>query len=67
MFQKRKINMDTVIVSYEIPEMMIRRSGKTYYGTEEELINIKNDKIIVNADVAKKYGLTIEINSERSN
>ena len=47
--------------------MMIRRSGKTYYGTEEELINIKNDKIIVNADVAKKYGLTIEINSERSN
>ena len=40
MLQKRKINMDTVIVSY---------------------------KIIVNADVAKKYGLTIEINSERSN
>ena len=67
MLQKRKINMDTVIVSYEISEMMIRRSGKTYYGTEEELINIKNDKIIVNADVAKKYGLTIEINSERSN
>ena len=67
MLQKRKINMDTVIVSYEIPEMMIRRSGNTYYGTEEELINIKNDKIIVNADVAKKYGLTIEINSERSN
>ena len=67
MLQKRKINMDTVIVSYEIPEMMIRRSGKTYYGKEEELINIKNDKIIVNADVAKKYGLTIEINSERSN
>ena len=67
MLQKRKINMDTVIVSYEISEMMIRRSGKTYYGTEEELINIKNDKIIVNVDVAKKYGLTIEINSERSN
>ena len=61
MLQTRKINKNTVIVSHEIPEMLIRKSGKAYYGTEVELINIKNNTIIVNADVAKEYGLTLTI------
>lgn len=61
MLQTRKINKDTVLVSYDIPEIMIRKSGKAHYGAEEDLVVIKNNKIIIHADTAKKYGLTVEV------
>lgn len=61
MLQTRKINKDTVLVSYDIPEIMIRKSGKAHYGTEEDLVVVKNDKIIIHSDTAKKYGLTVEV------
>ena len=45
---------------------MIRKSGKAYYGAEEDLVIIKNDKIIIHADTAKKYGLTVEVKNNKN-
>lgn len=61
MIIKKKINNNTVLVSYGLPEILIRKSGKTNYDKEEELFTIKDNKIVINAETVKKHNLEIAI------
>ncbi len=59
----KKINKDTVAVldTYFHPSMLIRNSGKDQYGHEEEVVSIRDGKLIVNENIAQKYGLKLDV------
>lgn len=59
MLQTRKINKKLVAVSFEPTEIMLRKSGKVYFGKEKYLANIKDGKLYIHEDVAKEFGIEI--------
>lgn len=61
MLQTRKINKDIVAVAFEPTEILVRKSGRDYYGSEAPLAKIKEGKLLVNAKVAKDFGIDIEV------
>lgn len=61
MFITKKINKTTVAVLDNYPvSIAIRCSGKEYYGKEEVVCEIVDDKLVIYEAVAAKYGLAIE-------
>lgn len=60
MLQTKKINKDVVAVAFDPSEILLRKSGKEFFGKEEFLVRIRGNKVIVDAAVANKFGLTIE-------
>lgn len=67
MFMTKKINKNTVAVLFggvETPSISLRKSGKAYYGTEEGVIYLCEDKIVINKPVAEKYGLKLVVRGE---
>lgn len=59
MLQTRKINNDLCAVAFEPTEIMVRKSGKAYFGKEKYLAHIKNGKLYIHEDVAKEFGIEI--------
>ena len=61
MLQTTKIAKDLVGVTFDSKELLIRKSGRKYFGTEEAIVTLEKDRIIVNKTIADKYGLLIDI------
>lgn len=59
MLQKRKISKDVCAVAFEPTEIMLRKCGKEYFGTEKPLAVIKDGKLYIFEDVAKEFGVEI--------
>lgn len=56
----KKISKENVLVSFDLNKIYIRKSGKAYFGKEELLVEITEDSIIINEEVANKYGLDLK-------
>ena len=62
MFLTKKIDKNIVaVVDTDPVSISIRKSGKEYYGTEDHICRIKDGKVLVNKEIAAKYGLDIVI------
>jgi hypothetical protein len=59
MLQTRIINDDICAVAFEPTEIMVRKRGKAFFGTEKNLVKIKDGKLYVFEDVAKEFGIEI--------
>ena len=59
MFLTKKINKELVAVIYDSATIYVRKSGKKYYRTEEMLCGIENGKLVIDGDVATKYGIDV--------
>lgn len=59
MLQTRKINDETCAVAFEPTEIMIRKSGKAYFGKEKYLARINGGKLYIYNDVAEEFGIKI--------
>ncbi len=65
MLQTRIINNDICAVAFEPTEIMVRKRGKAFFGTEKNLAIIRDEKLYVFEDVAKEFGIEICKVSER--
>jgi hypothetical protein len=59
MLDTRKINENTVAVAFNPQDIMLRPSGKQYYGQEKTLATIKGNKLIIDCAVADEFGIDI--------
>lgn len=59
MLQTRKINNEVCAVAFEPTEIKVRKCGKVYFGTEKDLVTIRDGKLIIHGDVAKEFGIEI--------
>lgn len=64
MMQTRKIRKDLVAVSFAPTEIMLRNSGKQYYGKEKMLVHLVGDTVIIDKSVAREFGIVIKIAKE---
>lgn len=62
MLQTKKIDKETVAVSFAPTEIYIRKSGKEYIRKEKCLIKIKGKEVIISQKVLEEFGfkLTME-------
>lgn len=60
MLQSKKLTKTMCAVSFGPEEILIRRSGKQYFGTEKALARISGDTLVINESVAKEFGIKIE-------
>lgn len=60
MFTVNKISKDVVAVNYDSANIYLRKSGKKYYGTEKCAVSFKENKLIINKEVLKEFGIEIE-------
>ncbi len=67
MLQTKKIRNKTksdggcVAVSFDPTEILLRKSGKTFYGSEERLTWIEDDTLYIDKSVADDFGLAIKL------
>ena len=61
MLNTEKINKDTVAVSFHPYEIMLRKSGRVYFGKEKTVVNIVDGTIYIHSDVAKEFGLEVKV------
>lgn len=60
MLQSKIISKDACAVSWGPDEIMVRKRGRDYYGKEETLARIQDGKLIINCDVARKFGIIVK-------
>ena len=61
MLNTEKINKDTVAVSFHPYEIMLRKSGRAYFGKEETVASIVNGTLYIDVDVAKEFDLEVKV------
>ena len=66
MLQSKIISKDACAVSWGPDEIMVRKRGRDYYGKEETLARIQDGKLIINCDVARKFGIIVNICDQRT-
>lgn len=59
MLQTKIINDNLCAVAFEPTEIMVRKRGKAFFGTEKNLAVIKNGKLYIFEDIAKEFGIEI--------
>ena len=59
MLQTKIISEELCAVAYDPTEIMIRKRGKIFFGTEKYLARIKDGKLYVFEDAAKEFGIEI--------
>ena len=59
MLQTKIVNKDVCAVAFEPTEIMVRKRGKAFFGTEKYLVRIKDGKLYIFEDVAKEFGIEI--------
>ena len=52
---------NVVAVSTEPTHIMLRKSGKKYYGSEDTLVSIDNGVVTVDTRIAIQYGLQVHV------
>ena len=66
MLQTKKIGKDLCAVAFDPTEILLRKSGKQYFGKEQILVKLNGDKLIVDKSVAKEFGIELEVLAERT-
>ena len=61
MLNTRKIADDTVLVSSDPREILIRKSGRAEFNKEKVLITVTGDEITINKKTAEAFNLKIKI------
>ena len=64
MLQTKKISDAAVAVSFDPTEILIRKSGKQYFGKEKALARITDGKLVIDESVAEEFGIEIERKSD---
>lgn len=59
MLQTKIISEELYAVAYNPTEIMVRKRGKAFFGTEKYLARIKDGKLYIFEDVAKEFGIEI--------
>lgn len=59
MLQTKKVNKGLVAVAFSPNEIMIRKSGKVFYGTERTLACLLDGKLVIHEDVAEEFGIQL--------
>ena len=57
MIQTRKIGNGLVAVTFGPTELLVRKSGKAYFGQEKSLASVKDGVFKVDIDAARELGL----------
>lgn len=61
MLQTKIISDEACAVAWGPDEILVRKRGRDHFGKERTLVQIRNGKLIVNCDVAREFGITIEL------
>lgn len=61
MLQTKKVGKELCAVAFNPTEIMVRSSGKQFFGKEKTLARLSEDGFVVDEDVAKEYGVSIYI------
>ena len=61
MLETRKIRKDTVLVTSNVKDILIRKSGRAEFNKEKQLVSIDGDSIRINSAVAAEFGLEIKV------
>lgn len=59
MLQAKKITSDLCAVAFDPTEIMVRQSGRQYFGKEKILVKLNGNKMMVDSAVAKEFGIEI--------
>ena len=59
MLQTKIINKETCAVSFNPTEIMVRKRGKVNYGTEKNLVALKDGKLYIFMNVAEEFGIEV--------
>lgn len=59
MLQTKKVTSDVCAVAFDPTEIMVRQSGRKYFGKERGLVKLDGNKLIVDSTVAKEFGIEI--------
>ena len=54
MLQTKIVDKDTCAVAFEPTEILVRKRGKANYGTEKILVSLRDGKLYVSSEVAKR-------------
>lgn len=59
MLQTKKIGNDLCAVAFNPTEIMVRKSGKQYFGKEKTLVKLDNEGLVIDEDIACEFGIKI--------
>lgn len=59
MLQTKKIGDDMCAVAFNPGEIMVRKSGKQYFGKEKTLVRLDNKGLVIDKEVAREFGIKI--------
>lgn len=59
MLQTKKIGSDLCAVAFNPTEIMVRKSGKQYFGKEKTLVKLDNEGLLIDEEVAREFGIKI--------
>ena len=59
MLQTKIISEELCAVAYDPTEIMVRKRGKSFFGTAKYLARIKDGKLYISENVAKEFGIEI--------
>ena len=64
MLQTRIIDKENCAVAFEPTEILIRKRGKVYFGTEKALATLRDGKLYISQDASKEFGIEIVYEKE---
>lgn len=59
MIQRNRIGGDLCAVAFSANEIMVRKSGKQYYGKEKTLVKLLDGKLTIDMGVLQEFGIQI--------
>ena len=63
MLQTKKINHSACAVAFEPTEIMLRKSGKQYFGTERPLAKLMDNTLVIDEGVAQEFDVAIKMDN----
>lgn len=61
MLQTKKVGKDLCAVAFDPTEILIRKSGKAYFGKELPLATLKDNTLVVDERVAQEFDIAIKL------
>ena len=67
MYTNKKIGDNAILVTdnSKSNKMYVREAGSANKYSEMELLSVEDGKIVINGDVAARFGLSLEVTGER--
>lgn len=60
MLSSKKVAKEVCAAAFSPTEILLRKSGKQYFGSEKALANLEGTTLTVDETVASEFGITIE-------